>query len=113
MAVPTLYVRPHLADSLPEVSMSDDDQPSETTDATESTEPSTDATEPSDANTLTLERGSVAANGASTGRRPDPCPHCDTPIALVVSYGPGTHEATPCGCWVSGSLLEGRGTDAE
>ena len=90
--------------------MSDDaDEPSETTDPTESTDP----TEPPADETLTLEVGSVAARHFQTGRQPVPCPRCDTPIALVVSYGPATHEATPCGCWVSGSLLEGRGTDVE
>lgn len=62
------------------------------------------------ADDLTVEADSIAASSSPRGREPVRCPHCDTPIALLVSYGPTTHEASPCGCRVSKGLLEG---DAE
>ncbi len=34
------------------------------------------------------------------------CPRCGEPVLLVTSRGPHDHEANPCGCRVSGNLLE-------
>lgn len=72
------------------------------------TDEQTVADEPTPADDLT-----VAPNGPPARQSAVPCPHCETPIALVVSYGPMTHEATPCGCQVSGHILEKTRTDAE
>ncbi|WP_254763038.1 hypothetical protein [Natrinema marinum] len=76
----------------------------------ESAESDTDSAATDD---LTVDADSVAASVAPRGRRSVPCPHCDTPIALVVSYGPTTHEASPCGCRVSTGVLEGTGDRSE
>ena len=54
-----------------------------------------------------LDAGSIARTPSPAGRQPVHCPRCDEPIALVVSYGPLTHEASPCGCRVSRDVLEG------
>ncbi|MGQ3414291.1 hypothetical protein ACT4ML_18845 [Natrinema sp. LN54] len=62
---------------------------------------------------LTLDGDSIAANTSQTGRQPVRCPRCDVPIALVVSYGPTTHEASPCGCRVPGDILERSGDGSE
>jgi hypothetical protein len=62
--------------------------------------------EPSPGDELTLDADSIAPGNSARRRQPVPCPRCDTPIAVVVSYGPATHRATPCGCPVSESLLE-------
>ncbi|MDF9745952.1 hypothetical protein [Natrinema salsiterrestre] len=56
---------------------------------------------------------STAARNSPAGRDPPRCPRCDTPIGLVVSYGPITHEASPCGCPVSAAVLEGIEDDTE
>lgn len=46
------------------------------------------------------------------GRRSDdaeaftPCPRCGEFVSVVTSIGPTEHIARPCGCRVSGSLLE-------
>ncbi len=58
-------------------------------------------TEPAATEALTVDADSIAASSAPAGRESVPCPRCDTPIALLVSYGPTTHEARPCGCRVS------------
>ncbi|MDJ1432155.1 hypothetical protein [Halostagnicola sp. A-GB9-2] len=34
------------------------------------------------------------------------CPHCGRPVTRVTSTGPADHTASPCGCRVSGNLLE-------
>jgi hypothetical protein len=59
---------------------------------------------------LPVDADSIAASNFPAGREPLRCPHCDTPIGLIVSYGPLTHKATPCGCPVSADLFEGPGT---
>ncbi|SEP72925.1 hypothetical protein [Natrinema salaciae] len=69
--------------------------------------------EPSAADELTLEADSIASNRSAIRRRPVQCPRCETPVALVVSYGPTTHEASPCGCPVSGGVLEGLESGSE
>ncbi|MDS0473632.1 hypothetical protein [Natrinema sp. 1APR25-10V2] len=70
-------------------------------------------TEPAATEALTVDADSIAASSAPAGRGSVPCPRCDTPIALLVSYGPTTHEASPCGCRVSRGLLEGKGDRSE
>lgn len=75
-------------------------------------ESSTDAESSAD-DDLTLDGDSIAADTSPTGRQPVRCPRCDAPIALVVSYGPTTHEASPCGCRVPGDILERSGSDSE
>ncbi|AHG00706.1 hypothetical protein HALLA_05290 [Halostagnicola larsenii XH-48] len=37
--------------------------------------------------------------------RPE-CPHCELPVSAVVQLVPECHNAYPCGCRVSGDLLE-------
>ncbi|WP_226006790.1 hypothetical protein [Natrinema salinisoli] len=69
--------------------------------------------EPSPDDELTMDADSIAADNSSRRRQPVPCPRCDTPVAVVVSYGPTTHRATPCGCPVSGSLLEKTGPGSD
>lgn len=69
--------------------------------------------DPSAADDLTLDKDSIAPTDSPAGRRTVACPRCETPIALIVSYGPTTHEATPCGCRVPGSILEEFGIGAE
>ncbi len=34
------------------------------------------------------------------------CPRCGRPVTRVTSTGPADHTASPCGCRVSGNLLE-------
>lgn len=34
------------------------------------------------------------------------CPRCGRPVTRVTSTGPTDHTASPCGCRVSGDLLE-------
>lgn len=34
------------------------------------------------------------------------CPRCGRPVTRVTSTGPAEHTASPCGCRVSGDLLE-------
>ncbi|MDF9746946.1 hypothetical protein [Natrinema salsiterrestre] len=65
------------------------------------------------ADELTMDADSIAPSNSSRRRQPVPCPRCDTPVAVVVSYGPTTHRATPCGCPVSGSLLEKTGPSSD
>jgi hypothetical protein len=72
-----------------------------------------DADDSSGVGDLTVDADSIAASNSPAGREPLRCPHCDTPVGLIVSYGPLTHKATPCGCPVSAELVEGRGTDAD
>lgn len=62
---------------------------------------------------LSIDADSIAPTNSPAGRQSVPCPRCDTPIALVVSYGPLTHKASPCGCRVSRRVLEVSRTDAE
>ncbi|WP_226007329.1 hypothetical protein [Natrinema salinisoli] len=63
--------------------------------------------EPEETGDLSADASSTPARNSPAGRVPPRCPRCDTPIALVVSYGPITHEAAPCGCPVSAAVLEG------
>ena len=39
----------------------------------------------------------------SSGRN---CPNCGHPIKMVVINGPGEARASPCGCYVTPSVLE-------
>ncbi|SEQ83750.1 hypothetical protein [Natrinema salaciae] len=71
------------------------------------------ADESSTGDELTLDADSIDGNASATRRQPVPCPRRDAPVALVVSDGPAVHEASPCGCLVPGSLLEGRETSTE
>ncbi|MDF9747445.1 hypothetical protein [Natrinema salsiterrestre] len=67
-----------------------------------------DVDESSGLGDLTVDADSIPASNSPGGEEPLRCPHCDSPIALVVSYGPITHKATPCGCPVPADLLEGK-----
>lgn len=69
--------------------------------------------EPEGPGDLTVDADSIAASNSPAGGEPTRCPRCDTPIALIVSYGPITHTATPCGCPVSADLLERNAGDAD
>ncbi|MDF9745720.1 hypothetical protein [Natrinema salsiterrestre] len=72
-----------------------------------------DADDSSGLDELTVDTDSIAASNSPAGREPLRCLRCDTSVGLIVSYGPLTHKATPCGCPVSAALFEGRGTDAD
>lgn len=67
----------------------------------------------SDADEQRADNLAIASNSSPAGQLAVTCPRCETPIARVVSYGPTTHEATPCGCRVPGHVLEETGTDGE
>ncbi|SER21485.1 hypothetical protein [Natrinema salaciae] len=62
--------------------------------------------EPEGLGEIVVDADVIPASNSPGGREPLRCPRCDTAIALVVSYGPLTHKATPCGCPVPADLLE-------
>ncbi|MBZ6494853.1 hypothetical protein [Natrinema longum] len=71
-----------------------------------------DTDESSGLGDLTVDADSIAASNSPAGREPLRCPHCDTLIGLIVSYGPLTHKATPCGCPVSAEFIPGKRSDS-